>query len=145
VREYTEQHYLPAATTYLARAADKGIAGVRVAEWRTALGQKWAALRLGEMKVETGGEQHLFEVQVSLDDLDPDAVRVELYADGVGDGGPVRQEMKRGQPAEGGTTGSTYRVRVPATRPATDYTVRLIPHHDGVAVPLETAHILWQR
>ena len=29
--------------------------------------------------------------------------------------------------------------------PATDYTARLVPHRDGVAVPLEEAHILWQR
>jgi starch phosphorylase len=34
---------------------------------------------------------------------------------------------------------------VPATRPATDYTARVIPHRDGVTVPLEEAHILWQR
>ena len=53
------------------------------------------------MKVETDGEQHVFEVQVYLDDLDPNAVRVELYADGVNGGAPVRQEMKRvRQPAE---------------------------------------------
>lgn len=32
-----------------------------------------------------------------------------------------------------------------ATRPATDYTARVIPHRDGVGVPLEEAHILWQR
>jgi starch phosphorylase len=31
------------------------------------------------------------------------------------------------------------------TRPVADYTARLIPHHDDVAVPLEEAHILWQR
>jgi hypothetical protein len=41
--------------------------------------------------------------------------------------------------------GYAYRARVPATRPATDYTVRLIPHYTGLAVPLETARILWQR
>ena len=29
--------------------------------------------------------------------------------------------------------------------PATDYTARVIPHYSGVAVPLEAAHILWQR
>ena len=40
-------------------------------------------LHFGEVKVETDGEQHVFEVQVYLDDLDPKAVRVELYADGV--------------------------------------------------------------
>ncbi len=45
----------------------------------------------------------------------------------------------------GATNGYAYRARVPAARPATDYTARLIPHRDGVAVPLEDAHILWQR
>jgi len=31
-------------------------------------------------------EQHVFEVQVYLDDLDPEAVRVELYANGANGG-----------------------------------------------------------
>ena len=34
---------------------------------------------------------------------------------------------------------------VPAARPARDYTARVIPHYSGVAVPLESARILWQR
>ena len=38
-----------------------------------------------------------------------------------------------------------YSATVPATRPATDYTVCVIPHCDGVAIPLEDARILWQR
>jgi glycogen phosphorylase len=37
----------------------------------------------------------VFEVEVFLNDLDPNAVRVELYADGINGGDPVRQEMKR--------------------------------------------------
>ena len=97
------------------------------------------------MKVETDGEQHVFEVQVYLDDLDPEAVRVELYADGVNGSAPERVEMKRVRQLVGATNGYAYRAEVPAARPATDYTARLIPHHDGVAVPLEDAQILWQR
>ena len=31
------------------------------------------------------------------------------------------------------------------TRPARDYTVRVIPQRSGVAVPLESARILWQQ
>ncbi len=38
-----------------------------------------------------------------------------------------------------------YRARVPSTRPATDYTARAIPSFPGAAVPIEAAHILWQR
>lgn len=145
VREYTEQHYLPAASTYRARSADQGAIGVQIVNWRLALEQKWAALRFGEVKVETDGEQHVFEVQVYLDDLDPEAVRVEIYADGVRDGAPVRQEMKRVRQLVGAINGYAYRARVPTVRPATDYTARLIPYHDGLVIPLEAAHILWQR
>ncbi|HEY8888343.1 MAG TPA: alpha-glucan family phosphorylase, partial [Gallionella sp.] len=142
VREYTEQHYLPAASAYLERAADKGKIGVDMVNWRHALDQQWTALRFGEVKVETAGEQHIFEAQVYLDNLDPEAVRVELYANGEA---PERVEMKRVRQLVGAINGYAYHAKVAATRPASDYTARLIPHRDGVSVPLEAAHILWQR
>jgi starch phosphorylase len=145
VREYTEQHYLPAAATYRERAADQGTLGIQMVNWQHALGQKWAALRFGEVKVETDREQHVFEVEVYLNDLDPNTVRVELYADGVNGGAPVRQVMKRAPPLMGAASGCVYSTTVPATRPATDYTARVIPHCSGVAVPLEAAYILWER
>jgi starch phosphorylase len=145
VREYTEQHYLPSAAAYRARAAGKGAAGRQLVDWRHALEEQWPALRFGEMKVETDGERHVFEVQVYLNELDPKAVRVELYADGVGGAGPARQEMERIRQLANASGGYAYRARVPATRPATDYTARVIPDCAGVAVPLEAARILWQR
>jgi len=97
------------------------------------------------MAVETSAERHVFEVQVYLNRLDPNAARVELYAEGVDGAGPVRQEMEQVGPLAGASGGYTYRARVPATRPATDYTARLIPRYSGVAVLLEAALILWQR
>jgi starch phosphorylase len=145
VREYTEQYYLPAAAAYRERSAGKGEIGAQVVDWQHALDQKWAALRFGEVKLETGGEQHVLEVQVYLNDLDPKAVRVELYADGVNGTTPERVEMKRVRQPVGATNGYAYRAGVPAARPATDYTARVIPHCDGVAIPLEDARILWQR
>ena len=84
-------------------------------------------------------------MQVYLDDLDPEAVRVELYADGVMGSAPVRQEMKRVRQLAGASGGYAYSAAVPAARPPADYTARVIPHCDGVAIPLEDARILWQR
>ena len=40
VREYTEQHYLPAAMTYRKRAANKGAVGGQVVKWRHDCGAK---------------------------------------------------------------------------------------------------------
>jgi starch phosphorylase len=136
VCEYTEQHYLPAASAYRERAAEKGKNGVDIVNWRHALEQKWTALRFGEVKLETGAEQHVFEVQVYLDELDPEAVRVELYANGVNGSAPERVAMKRVRQLVGATNGYAYRASVPAARLPTDYTARLIPHRDDVAVPL---------
>jgi starch phosphorylase len=145
VREYTEQHYLPAAAAYRQRAADNGAIGRETVRWRQALEQNWATLHFGELKVETKGRQHVFQVQVYLNDLDPKSVRVELYADGINGGSPVRQEMKRLRRLAGTSGVTVYSAAVSAVRPPTDYTARVIPCHDGIAVPLEDARILWQR
>ena len=86
----------------------------------------------------------MFEIEINLHKLDAGATRVELYADGIDGGGPVRQEMERVGQLAGASNGCTYRTRVSAARPATDYTARLIPRYAGVAVPLESLRILWQ-
>jgi starch phosphorylase len=145
VREYTGQHYLPAAAAYRERTADKGAIGRQIIDWQHSLEQKWTTLHFGEVQAETDAERHIFKVEVYLNDLDPNAVRVELYADGFNGGVPVRQEMKRGQQLAGAPGGYVYSTAVSAARPPSDYTARLMPHHDGVAIPLEDARILWQR
>jgi len=145
VRDYTEQHYLPAATAYLERAADNGATGADMVAWRQVLEQHWATLRFGEVKVKSSAEQHVFEVQAYLDELDPEAVQVELYANGADGSAPERVAMARVRQLVGASNGYAYRATLPATRPATDYTPRLIPRRDGVAVPLEAAQVLWQR
>jgi glycogen phosphorylase len=145
VREYTEQHYLPAAAAYRDRAVDKGAVGVDMVNRRHALDQQWTALRFGDVKVDTVGGQHVWEVELYLDDLDPVAARVELYANGGNGIASERVEMEAVRQLMGATHGYAYRARVPAARPATDYTARVIPRCDGVAIPLEDARVLWQR
>ena len=145
VREYTEQQYLPAAAAYHLRTADKGALANKLAGWRRELDRHWAALRFGEVKAGTKGAEHVFEVQVYLNELDPEAVQVELFADGPKDKGPVRQAMRRVRKLTGAPGGYVYSAAVPAARPPADYTARVIPRFEGIAVPLEDARILWQR
>jgi len=145
VREYTEQRYLPAAAAYRARAANKGAVGRQVNEWQQAVNREWGSLRFGEIKVETNGDRHRFEVQLYLNDVTPKTVRVELYADGINSAAPERQEMTRVRPLENGGRGYVYGAQVPATRAAADYTARAMPNFSGAIVPLEAPQILWQR
>jgi starch phosphorylase len=119
--------------------------GQQITDWRHAVDGKWGSLRFGDWRVETSADQHVFEVELLLNDLDPNAARVEIYADGIDGGDPVRVEMKCAQTPPGASGRSVYRATVPATRPAEDYTARVIPQRAGVAVPLESARILWQR
>ncbi len=145
VREYTEQHYIPAAIAYRRRSANKGAVGKQVADWQQRVDQKWTSLRFGNLRVETNADHHTFEIEVFLSDLDRNALQVELYADGINGANSVRVEMKCAAPLSDASCRCVYHAEVPATRPATDYTARVIPHHDSLAIPLEDARILWQR
>jgi starch phosphorylase len=82
---------------------------------------------------------------VYLDDLSPEAVQVELYADRADGAAAERVVMKRVRQLVGAINGYAYRANVPAARPASDYTARIVAQRDDMAVPLEEAHILWQR
>jgi starch phosphorylase len=145
VREYTEEHYLPAAISCQSRMASKGLIGHQVVDWRNSLDQKWATLHFGQVKVETKGDQHAFEVKVYLHGLDPKAVRVELYADGIKGRPSVRQEMTCAHPLADESGGCIYSATVAADRPPAEYTTRLIPQCNGLSIPLEGNQILWQR
>jgi starch phosphorylase len=109
------------------------------------LEKQWNALHFGEVKVETRGGQHFFEVQVFLTGIHPQAVRVELCANGVKGGAFARQEMKLSPRPSDAPGPHLYSAASSADQPPADYTVRLVPHCEGVALPLEDARILWQR
>jgi glycogen phosphorylase len=144
VREYTERYYLPAASAYQRRVADKAEASLRIVDWQHELERNWANLRFGPIKTDTRDGLHIFEAQVYLGEFNTDHVAVELYAEGVDGGAAFRLRAKRGAPLVG-SRGFTYSAAVPSTRPATDYSLRIIPDHPEATVPLEAAHILWQR
>jgi len=144
VQEYTEKYYLPLATTYLARSAEKGKIGKQIVEKLHALQQNWSTLRFGKVKVETDGVRYVFEVEVYLNAIDPNAVLVELYAEGTNGGTSIRQELKLVQKQPQSDKPHFYKATVSVTRPASDYTPRIIPNFPEVSVPIETTLILWQ-
>ncbi|HET6255715.1 MAG TPA: alpha-glucan family phosphorylase [Puia sp.] len=151
VREYTEHYYLSAAKTYSDRAADNGALGRRIVLWKRSIELGWPRLRFGEVTAQTekdpatGEAFHNFDVQLSLDDISAEMLLVELYADGVDGGAAVRRKLDLRSPATAGEGMTHYGGKVPADRPAGDYTARVMPYLPGAAVPLESARILWQR
>jgi starch phosphorylase len=143
VREYTEDHYIPAAVSYNARAADGGKLGAELLAWQQSLNALWNTISFGSLKVASNGGALRFEVPVHLGEVDPAAVQVELFAAGRNGDGPLRKAMDRGAQSPDG--GFTYSVSVADDRSAGEFTPRVIPHHSGASVPLEAGPILWQK
>lgn len=139
VREYTEKFYLPGAESYAKRAKNSGALAKKIADWELSLEQNWNKLAFGEVKITDRNGQYLFEVQVYLNNLDRQAIKVELYS------ADMTKEMQYQGQIPNVSNGHFYRVEVPSAQPASNFTPRIIPCFTGVAIPLETSKILWQR
>jgi starch phosphorylase len=145
IREYTENHYLPAASGYHERAAGDNALGMGLLHWQQDIDRHWNTVRFGTLGIETHDGQHFFQVKVLPGNLNPDQLTVELYADSVQAGKPAIEAMTAPEPSPDSPGVLTYSAHVSATRPASDYTARIIPHHPNASVPLEAEQIIWQR
>jgi starch phosphorylase len=134
---------LPAAAGYRERAKNQGALGADLLKWESQLAEHWSKLRFGSATVEHKDGQLFFEVQVFLDDLSPEAVAAELYAEGRNGDAPSRVPLKRGERLVGSENAYSYSARIPSARPVSDYTPRLVAQHPGAILPLEAAYILW--
>lgn len=144
VREYTEKYYLPAATSYRERSKDKGSRTLEALAFEKALRINWSSLRFGELNIQSKEQLNIFEVQLCVGGLNPDFIKIQLYADGINDSGPVRIDMERVGPVAFVDNTFLYRAMASTSRPPQDFTPRAFPYHRNIKVPLETAQILWR-
>jgi glycogen phosphorylase len=145
IREYTESHYLPAAAGYHERAAWESKVGASLLQWQEGIARHWNTVRFGNVSIETHNGRHSFRVEIFVGDLKPEDLSVELYADPMQKSEPAIETMTVGEARVDSPGAFIYSSEIPATRPAGDYTPRVIPHHANASVPLEAAQILWQR
>jgi starch phosphorylase len=145
IREYTNDHYLLAAAGYAERVAKDGKLGAELVQWQQTLADQWKTLRFGTLTSETSDGQHRFRVEVVPGGLHADQFRVELYASQVNSSVPNPEVIPACECSADPSGILLYSVCCPATRPASDYTARVVPAHAGAFVPLEASQILWQR
>jgi starch phosphorylase len=139
VREYTERFYLPLAESYRKRAENNGALAKQIVDWKLSLKENWDKLEFGEFKITPGNDQHQFEIQVFLNNLDRQSVKVELYSP------EMTKEMKYMGAILNSPNGHVYGLEVSAEHQASNFTPRIIPYFPGTAIPLESNQILWQR
>ena len=145
LRDYTKHHYLPAASGYAQRAQNESALGAELLAWQQTIVQQWKTVRFGTVNVETHDNLHTFRVQVLPGDLAPDHLRVELYAVPLREGESAVYAMTASGPGADAKGIVTYSAQVAASRPASDYTPRIVPYHPSVSLPLEANQVLWQR
>jgi starch phosphorylase len=144
-RDYVERAYLPLAALYRERSA-KGCAEAREARaWADTLTRRWTGLHIERPTVSSTQERWRVSVPVFLGEISPSSVQVQLFADVREDRPAEAVVLHQEQSIPGAMNGFIYAGEVPARRPAEDYTVRVIPHREGVQVPAELALVAWQR
>jgi len=147
MQEYIDRIYRPSAIAYRKRSAEGAALAEELAAWQARLNENWKELRFGRLTLAREGESWRFSVEAYMGELQPDDVRLELYADPLpgGDGSPERIVMERKVALAGSVNGSIFGASLPAKRPAEDYTPRIVPYHPEAFIPMEEAHIMWMR
>jgi len=128
IRDYIEQIYLPALQRYQNRIVDKGHNAMLMSQWRESIQKEWARLHFGKLRIEEQPGFYRFKIPVYLNDLDPEAISVQLYADPISGEEPEIYECLKGKKLAGAINSYNYSVRIPARRPADRYTPRIIPY-----------------
>jgi starch phosphorylase len=144
-RDYVEHYYLIGAAELRRRSADQGEPARAMGAWESWLRRHWSGLHIGEASLARDGESWSFSVPVYLGEIPPADVAVQLYADPHSIEAPFLGEFRRREAIIGTTNGHIYAGTAPATRPAEEYTIRIVPYFPGVRVPAELSLILWQK
>jgi glycogen phosphorylase len=143
VREYVDRIYSQAARQFQIRSADGAREAVRLGQWRDSLKNAWYKIRFGVLDIQMQDGSYTVTVTAYVDDIDPKAIQVQLFAEPLEGIQPEIHVMEMtGSPA-GTVNAYLYRTHFPARRPAGHYTPRIIPYFEGAQVPLEANNILW--
>jgi len=145
MREYVERLYLPCATKVNHRTAHGGKLGKELYSWEQKLRCNWQEIHWGNLNIKEQTDGWSFEVQIYLGDIPAEFVQIQLYAAPLDADENFIIVMQQGDPIPGSTNGYSYQKSITTTRPAENYTPRVVPYHPQASVPNELGLIHWQR
>ncbi|RMG31109.1 MAG: alpha-glucan family phosphorylase [Gammaproteobacteria bacterium] len=145
VREYLEACYLPLHARVQARAREGAARARRLSRCMRHLQAHWGRLHFGNVELSNADGKILARIQAYLDDIDPDLVCVELYADPLEGEVPERHVLERRESLAGAVNGYLYVTEFASARPVEHYTARILPACEGMEIPLELPLVAWQR
>jgi starch phosphorylase len=151
VRQYVDEHYLPAARRYRSMTARNMADARALAEWKAQVRWHWEEVKVEEAVASKRGGAVTFKARVRLGPLRPEMVAVQAYAEpnhanghGNGNGNGSKAEVVTLQARE--AEGSVFRFegKVSSDRAAGDFTLRVIPQHPKAHQPMDVPLVRWE-
>jgi glycogen phosphorylase len=141
VRQYVEEHYLPAARRYRKLTADHLAPARSLAAWEAAVRTHWNEVRIEQASAHRENGTIRFQARAYLGALHPEDVVVQAYADPLNGAAPDAAPMQL-KPAGDGT----YLVegQISSPRPPSDFTLRVLPQHPEAHEPLDLPLVVWE-
>lgn len=108
VRDYGEQLYIPAAADAKHRAENQGNIGRDLRRWYRQLEHRWHVIHRGNLLLAKEFDGWAIKMQIYLDEITPDCVQIQLYADARHDDARVSVVMQRLSDMPGAMNGFHY-------------------------------------
>lgn len=143
LRDYIERFYFDASKRYRARCENSGELAMQLHEWQQTLHRYWRELRWQDKRIRQTSDGFTIEVDIYLNNLSPDWVKVELYANANSENPPQCLPMRRLGLCANAVDSHSYRADLVTSRSPSDFTPRVSPCHEQALVPQEVADILW--
>lgn len=151
VQEYTEQYYMPNVQRVGEMVAKEMKAGLAFVEWRNRLNQSWRYIKVRSVNlpnqlIKVGSE---FEVTalVDLGSLQPEDVRVEIYAGNLNTAGFINHNGRAIEMAHVATEkDGSFRFAVTMRYDSSGergLSVRILPRHQYLHTPFVPGMIHW--
>lgn len=144
-RDYLDVFYGKASAAYRQRLANGAALARALDDWAQHLERHWHQIHFSDVSVEQQDGEWQFCVRVYLGEIAPAQVSVQLYADAGETGASFVAEMTLGNPIPGAENACSWTGRAPEGRPASDYSIRIVPAHADAFLPGEMPLIRWQK
>lgn len=142
VRQYVDEHYLPAARRYREMIANDMADAKALAEWKAQVRWHWEEVKIEEAAAQPRGRTITFRARVRLGALRPEMVAVQAYAEPNRANGAT-PEIVTLKPR--GADGSVFRFEgsVSTPRSPKDFTIRVLPQHPKAHQPIDVPLVRW--
>ena len=151
VKQYAEAYYLVTHRRYLNLSAEESVRARRLADWLTTVEAAWSSLRVDAVKSDVSeirlGDQVQVSARVTLNDLTPDDVAVQVVSGAIDAGGeitnPVTIPMQHSGKEDSGCE-LFQAVFKPSTKTGLHgYSIRVLPKHPDLVDSFLPGLITW--